>query len=290
MLEKRKIEDFTDRFNMVHPRPVDPSTHEPSTLNGLSYTAAWIITRDYLDAFEVEYSDDTPGRIGNAERSRFITTVLRNRVPETGMMLARTPGHGDQQAWDDYTSVALAAFTLEIYGIGEKLWSEAHRYRAGLPWWWPFKTWWLNNAQFHKNGGDEWKLANGKVNWNAWLGRFPQTRYAFALSAEQKPSMMLTLAWGMGMMMAARAPLRGESGQPVNQTGFRMAWLQMAAIETASRRGIYATNWLERWFLNDFKKKLYSRIQDFSYTQEGYWEPGHPLLDLWSRVGPRGQR
>jgi hypothetical protein len=231
-----KLKPWQDEYGLIH-----PSAPGELSGNGLSYTALAVVlakNREELSIHDIE-------RYANA---------LKGCITKSG--LKRRPGNNDQNAWDDYASTACALTVLGMVQSGTGMLDIYSGY-----------WWYLNNERpgsiFHNNG---------KPNIAAYIGRFPQVRFAFALAARRKPSKLLQFLWCHGIRSAANAPVW-------NQGAHRMAWLQVAAYISSPFRSESCTSAAEFYL-----RQVNEKFKNPRHTQVGYFYPTHPfLLEDWPR-------
>lgn len=153
------IRAYLDADGLVAQRPTIPGQRNASG-NGVLYTALYFICLAVRE------------EAGLIDRGQFLdlTDILWKREDGRSLfgLLVRGPAHPDQQAMDDYTGWVAAAAMLVCPAVPRAIlrYGETAWVRGLLPW--PVRFFYSNVSPGSARHLD------GRKNWNAWLGRYPQ--------------------------------------------------------------------------------------------------------------------
>lgn len=246
---RKKFQAYTDKYGMVHPWRVGED-RGPSSQNGLAY----------LGFYMVLLSMDGPLNIDDLAQ---VKRAIRSCRLGDSWVLVRSPECLDQQSWDDLTSVAAMLVVARKWWTGRCILSEYE------------KRHWFVPTERHP-GATKWKDRNGKWNFGAYLGRFPQLRFMSKLAAHGRPGWLVQLLWAYGVWKASKKPLLNERGEPANQGSYRMTYLMCVAYLSQG----FFESWVCTLAVARFLKSFTKRKITMADTQKAYFQPDHPFFEL----------
>lgn len=244
------IEHYLDADGLVAPRQVVEGQRNASG-NGLSYTALYYVVAVVTGLIELPEA-----------RDKFRNAVLFCFAGPTGL-LNRAPTHPDQNSWDDYASVLAACAVLGEEWTARRIKREGEKRRdvfAGLG-----PKWWMNNEQWLRPDAKLFRHPDGRVNWSAWIGRFPFIPVLAKLATLKPLNLWDRIKIAAYLYTVSNRPLHGDAD------AWRIGYLVVQALESA----LWENSILIEWAIH--RVKLAAGDQ-WNETQAGYFELGHPLL------------
>lgn len=246
--------------------------------------------KPYLDADGlVAYQPTYPGQVNASGNGLLLTSlyylclVLRNEATihldradfhallkrcsvEPGL-LSRGPHHPDQQAMDDYLGVATACRALVLPGTTARILSYGRNC--------PVKLWGPLRLFYHYNNVAPGQLhhPDGRINWNAWLGRMPQLVAHLQLAAGERPWPLRRLWWALVIAYSAFA-------RKSDHDAWLMSWLLIWVYQDRRNWGGWslvgdAACWYWR------KRFAYTWPEGMTGVLAQALGHGHPIVTYW---------
>ncbi len=188
---------FVDSDGLVTPTQHSGLTPNGSG-NGVLYTSLAMIA--LVERILASEYDATHYRI-----------LMSQCVKEPGL-LTRGPHQPDQQAFDDYMGYAAAMCRIDSSSAAKRIvrYGENNYFRP----FWPLKlSYYYNNIDAPSS-----HFPDGRLNSNAWLGRYPAFRGFMKVCAGLPVSFLEQCGMAVALWSSARAPI-------TNQDAWLMGWL-----------------------------------------------------------------
>jgi len=273
----KQMENYKDADGLVAPGKTSEGQRNASG-NGVAYSAFYGMVLSSLPMYlslECVTADelDEQHRLLDHELTAASDAIARCRVPGQGFMLHRSPvPHNDQQAWDDYLA-ALCYFTMTRSPYLKPLALEIQKRR------WPLGiSYYMNNEQFlpGRPGATKYHHPDGRINIEAWIGRFPLVRYMTNLALSNWIACAFySVAWAVTVIQSSKKPY-------TEQDSWRTLWMVVEAY-LSRRKSIpwYAGKAITDYAVRFYREKFLAIPGGITATQAGYFESDHPMIKLW---------
>lgn len=202
----------------------------------------------------------------------------RCRLPKwPGFVLSRGPGHPDQQEFDDYISLMCALAVLNRTQMGSNLLHECRKVRFRFLGVLPI-NYWMNNEVFLDPRATQTRHPDGRINWQAWIGRYPAIRACAEIAAGLRPNALKRLGWALALLHGAFRPAH-------DQGNWRISWLMVQAY----RAQPVARSWFCDLAVRIWARKLRAH-GGIRATQAGYFPEETAFMQFsWINDDPTGE-
>jgi hypothetical protein len=199
---------YRDRFGLIHSVPVDKTTQDPSTNNGLLYTAEACVI---MQLRRVSY-----------DRSAIASTIASCEV-KPGLFRRSPTNPQDQEGPDDYIGLGALAGVCGFHDIARNI--LAYGSGGGLPYNY-------NNVE------------PGKFTAGSWMGRFPAIIIHWKIAAGEQPSTFEFAIWSGALEYSARNNMNADSPQDP----WLQSWLMVLTYQTSGFRSAVADAAVKDWW------------------------------------------
>ena len=198
---------YRDRFGLIHSVPVDKTTRNPSTNNGLLYTSEACVIMQLRNV--------------NYDRRAIVSTIASCEV-KPGLFRRSPTNPQDQEGPDDYIGLGALAGVCGFHDIGRSI---LHYGRDGVV---------TNNYN---------NVDPNKFTWTSWMGRFSGADYSLKARCGEKPNTAEFVIWSAALEFSAR----DNMGTHSPQDPWLQSWLMVLTYEASEFRSNVAdaavTNW-----------------------------------------------
>lgn len=177
---KALTEQWSDHYGLITPNP-----DKQVSGNGIRYTSEWIYA--LLSEGVISYSDAHKMATDMFVKCMNTLDPKDKKTDPVYGNIKRHPDHFEQEGPDDY--IALISI---LYATGSNMATSMilrHGQLTGF--------WYNTERPFKKT------KYSGKINWSAWMGRFPQLICHMYFSCYIVPNIFLRISWGLSILYTA---------------------------------------------------------------------------------------
>jgi hypothetical protein len=187
---------YRDRFGLIHSVLVDKATRDPSTNNGLLYTAEACVIMQLRGV--------------NYDRSAIASAIASCEV-KPGLFRRSPSNPQDQEGPDDYIGLGALAGVCGFHDIAREILDYG---KSGIV---PYN---YNNVE------------PGRLTGGSWMERFPAMIVHWKMAAGEQPSTVELIIWGSALEYSARHNMNADSPQDP----WLQSWLMVLTYQTSAFR------------------------------------------------------
>jgi len=223
---------YTDRFGLIHSEPVDPTTRDPKTNNGLLYTA------EACAIMQLSHVSYDRAKFREAIKASEVMPGLYNRSPIN---------HNDEEAQDDYVGLGAFAGVCGFPDVAKDIlnYGSANNGVSGtaliLP---SIDDFAALPKTIQQCGGVSYNYNNispGKFSQATWMGRYPAMITQWKMAAGLRPTQADFGVWSAVLVSS------GQSAS-TDQDHWLLSWLMILTYEMSPYHSTVADFAVGEWW------------------------------------------